>query len=62
MRLTGQAFSMAIAGMAISFHIGNRTINPELYPAFLQSMRMTFVVFVVLCIIGIYASMSRTKR
>jgi EmrB/QacA subfamily drug resistance transporter len=62
MRLTGQAFSMGIAGMAISFYVGNRNILPELYPNFMQSMRMTFIVFFALCLIGVYASSARIRK
>ncbi|MDR0370472.1 MAG: MFS transporter, partial [Prevotellaceae bacterium] len=62
MRLTGQSFSMGIASMMIAFYVGNNKITPELYPNFLQSMRMTFILFVVLCVFGIYASTARIER
>ncbi|MDL2320500.1 MFS transporter [Alistipes sp. OttesenSCG-928-B03] len=62
MRLAGQSFSMGIAGMAISFTVGNEKIVPALYPAFMQSMRITFVIFFCLCLIGIYASTARIKK
>jgi len=62
MRLTGQAFSMGIAGMAISFYVGNKKIIPELHSEFMQSIQMTFIIFVVLCLVGVYASMARTKQ
>jgi EmrB/QacA subfamily drug resistance transporter len=62
MRLTGQAVSMGIAGMSISWHVGNRKIVPELYPDFMQSMHTTFIVFVILCAVGVYASMARTGK
>jgi len=58
-RLTGQAFSMGIAGMAIALQVGNEQIEPSLYPAFLQSVRITFIVFAGLSIIGIFASWKR---
>jgi len=58
-RLTGQAFSMGIAGMAIGLQVGNHAIEPSVYPAFLQSMRITFMVFASLSVIGIYASWKR---
>ena len=61
MRLAGQAFSMGIAGMAISFYVGNNKIIPELHSGFMQSMQMTFIIFVVLCLIGVYASTARIK-
>jgi MFS family permease len=61
-RLTGQAFSMGIAMMAISLHLGNRLIVPELYPLFMRSFRMTFEICAVLCLVGTYASTFRTRR
>lgn len=61
MRLTGQAFSMGIAGMAISLRVGNEAITPALYPEFMGSMRMTFIIFLVLCLVGVYASSARVK-
>ncbi|MDR0815025.1 MAG: MFS transporter, partial [Bacteroidales bacterium] len=61
MRLAGQAISMGIASMAISLHVGNLKIVPALYPAFMQSMRTTFIVFVILCAVGVYASTARIK-
>ncbi len=61
MRLAGQAFSMGIAGMAISFYVGNSEIVDKL-PAFLQSMQMTFIVFAGLCVMGVYASTARIEK
>ncbi|MDR0207270.1 MAG: MFS transporter [Bacteroidales bacterium] len=62
MRLAGQAFSMGIAGMAISLRMGTHKIVPELYPQFVQSMRITFIIFIILCMIGVYASSARSRR
>lgn len=62
MRLAGQSFSMGIAGMAISFAVGNEKIVPLLYPQFMQSMRIAFSVFLILCVIGVYASTVRNKN
>jgi MFS family permease len=62
MRLTGQAFSMGIAMMAISIYLGNRVIVPELHPLFMQSLRVTFGICAVLCACGVYASSFRIKR
>lgn len=61
MRQTGHAFSMGIAMMALSLHVGNNRIVPELYPEFMQSMRITFIVFALLCLIGTFASSFRAK-
>jgi EmrB/QacA subfamily drug resistance transporter len=61
MRLTGQMFSMAIAAMAIHIFIGNSTIagNTDL---FMGSVRVIFVVFAVLCALGVFASLARGKK
>jgi MFS family permease len=61
MRLAGQSFSMGIAGMAISFMVGSAKITPALHGEFIHSMRITFLVFVILCVIGTYASASRMR-
>jgi EmrB/QacA subfamily drug resistance transporter len=61
MRLAGQSFSMGIAGMAISFMVGTDRITPALHGAFMHSMRITFLVFVILCAIGVYASSARVR-
>ncbi|MDR3339889.1 MAG: MFS transporter [Candidatus Symbiothrix sp.] len=62
MRLTGQAFSMGIAMMALSLYLGNRIFVPELQPLFMRSFHVTFGICAVLCIIGTYASSFRTKK
>jgi hypothetical protein len=62
MRLTGQMFSMAIAAMAIHLFIGNSPINNETIPGFMQSVRVIFIVFAVLCFLGVFASLARGKK
>jgi EmrB/QacA subfamily drug resistance transporter len=62
MRLVGQSFSMGIAMMATSLHLGNRLIAPELYPLLMKSFRTTFAVCAILCIIGTYTSSFRVKE
>lgn len=62
MRLTGQAFSMGIAIMAISIMMGNVKISPELHSELISSMRITFIICLVLSLFGIYASSVREKK
>jgi EmrB/QacA subfamily drug resistance transporter len=62
MRLTGQAFSMGIAMMTLSLYMGNKVITPELYPNFMKSLHITFLICAVLCLAGTYASSFRTKK
>lgn len=61
MRLTGQAFSMGMAGMAISLTMGNKEIVPELFPNLMTAMRLMFVIFIVLCGVGIFFSSVRNR-
>lgn len=62
MRLTGQSFSMGIAIMAISLMVGNVKITPSVHDELIVSMKITFVIFFVLCLFGVYASSVREKR
>lgn len=62
MRLTGQAFSMGIAIMAISIMIGNVELSPAVHAELISSMRITFIICLVLCLFGVYASSAREKK
>jgi len=62
MRLTGQMFSMAIATMAIHIFIGDSAIGKTNIPEFMQSVRIIFIVFAVLCLLGVFASLARGKK
>jgi len=59
MRQTGQALSMGIAGMAIALFMGNQKLTPDIYPQFLLSMKVTFIIFAGLCLVGVFASSRR---
>jgi len=62
MRLTGQAFSMGIAIMAISIYIGNVEITHEVHHGLMKSLRLTFIICSVLCFIGVYTSSVRNHK
>jgi len=62
MRLTGMMFSTAIAAMAINLYVGDRIIGKDNIPEFMQSVRVIFSVFAVLCALGIFASLARGKK
>jgi len=62
MRLVGQMLSVGIAMMVISIFIGKAKIQPENYPAFLQSMKVSFIIFTALSILGIFAALARNKH
>ncbi len=61
MRQIGQVLSMGIATIAITLIVGRGQIVPELYPAFITSAKIIFIIFAILCAIGIVASIVRGK-
>jgi EmrB/QacA subfamily drug resistance transporter len=62
MRLTGQMLSMGIATLIIQIFIGKAKITPENHFQFLSSVKIIFVLFTVLCLLGVFASMARGKK
>jgi EmrB/QacA subfamily drug resistance transporter len=62
MRLTGQLISMAISTLAIHLFIGKAVISRTNIQGFIQSIHLVFIVFAVLCFVGIFASLARNKR
>jgi EmrB/QacA subfamily drug resistance transporter len=62
MRMVGQMFSMGIAMMIISLYIGKQTINPSTFQGFLTGMKTGFVIFSILSVLGIFASLARNSR
>jgi len=59
MRLIGQMSSMGIAMMIFSFFLGKEKINPTNYTEFIFSIRTAFLIFAVLCFIGVFFSLAR---
>lgn len=59
MRAVGQMISMAVAMMVFSIIIGTQPISPEVYPSLQLSVTVTFILFFLLGLIGIWASYSR---
>jgi MFS family permease len=62
MRMVGQMMSMGIAMMLISLYIGKQTINPATYPGLISAMRTGFVIFSILSVLGIFASLARHSK
>ncbi|MCK4746896.1 MAG: MFS transporter, partial [Bacteroidales bacterium] len=61
MRLTGQMMSMGIATLILQLFIGNHPLSVEYSVEFLASMKTTFLIFVILCTLGVFASLARGK-
>ncbi|HEX7493233.1 MAG TPA: MFS transporter [Bacteroidales bacterium] len=62
MRMVGQMMSMGIAMMLISLFIGKQTINTETYPGLISAMRTGFIIFSILSVLGIFASLARHEK
>ena len=59
MRLLGQMLSMGIAMMIIAVMIGKVEITSEVSDSLMSAMSTGFVIFSVMCTIGIFFSMVR---
>ena len=62
MRMVGQMMSMGIAMMLISLYIGKQTINPATYSGLISGMRTGFIIFSILSVFGIFASLARNEK
>jgi len=62
MRMVGQMMSMGIAMMLISLYIGKQPISPATYPGLIAAMRTGFMIFSVLSVFGIFASLARNEK
>lgn len=59
MRLLGQMLSMSLAMVIFAIYIGRVEITPDTYSSLIDSSRIAFAIFSVLCFIGIFASLAR---
>ena len=62
MRMIGQMMSMGIAMMILSVFIGKQPINPSTYEGLMKGMRTGFLIFSVLSVFGIFASLARNEK
>jgi EmrB/QacA subfamily drug resistance transporter len=61
MRLAGQMLSMGIAALILTLHVGKVQMTPQHHEGFLSAMHVTFFLFAILCLIGVFASLARGK-
>jgi len=62
MRMIGQMMSMGIAMMLLALFIGQKEIAPDTFPGLISAMKTGFLIFSVLCITGIFASLARSGK
>jgi EmrB/QacA subfamily drug resistance transporter len=60
-RSVGQTFSMGITALILSIYLGNVKISSDNLPSFLTGVKVSFLVFTILCFGGIFASIARGK-
>lgn len=58
-RQIGQTISMAIVTLIIAVYAGSVNLTPAYTRQILQSSRVTFIVFAIICFAGIFASLAR---
>jgi EmrB/QacA subfamily drug resistance transporter len=62
MRLFGQTVSMGITTLVLTLYVGKVEISNRVLPQLMGSIRVTLLVFSVLCLIGVFASLARGRR
>lgn len=62
MRTIGQTLSIAIATLVLSVFVGSGILNPSSLSNFIEGMRFAFLIFAILCAIGVLTSMARRGK
>lgn len=62
MRLLGQMLSLGLATMLIALFVGPVPLNAATNTGLLRTVRVAFVIFTFLCLVGVFASLARGKR
>jgi len=62
MRMLGQSISMAVVALITSVIIGNLSIgSPGYVDKLMPSLKIAFIVFTALCVLGVWTSLARNK-
>jgi len=61
MRQTGNLLSMAIVMLLFAMSIGRVEITPQYYDEFLKTTKSAFLIFGILCSIGVFFSLARGR-
>lgn len=61
MRLIGQVLSLGIATMFIAVYAGGTEMSSDLVPEFMKAFQPAFIAFSILCLVGVFASLTRGK-
>jgi hypothetical protein len=61
MRSVGMTMSMAVVALLMTAYLGERPVTPAAAGPYVEAMRVCFVLFAALCVLGVPASMARGK-
>jgi len=61
MRMVGQMLSMGVAMLLLALFVGRVRITPTQHAGLLPAMKVTFAVFALLCLGGVFASLARGR-
>jgi EmrB/QacA subfamily drug resistance transporter len=59
MRTVGQTLSMGVATLILALYVGSTAVTPANHASFAAGFRLAFIIFPVLCVLGIFASLAR---
>jgi EmrB/QacA subfamily drug resistance transporter len=59
MRLVGQMLSMGVASLVLALFVGREAVGTEGAAGFVAGMRAAFVLYALLCVAGVFASLAR---
>lgn len=62
MRQAGMSLSMGVATLVLTLQVGRQAIQPSDYPQVLSSVRISFLIFTVLCVFGVAASLVGPRK
>ena len=62
MRQAGMSFSSGLATLVLALEVGRQEIVPADYPRLLTSVRISFLIFTVLCVVGVAFSLVGPRR
>ena len=62
MRLLGQTFGMGLILVIFVVYIGAVQFTPQNYPDLLTSIKVTFIISVILSVIAVFASLARNRK
>ena len=54
--------SMGVATLMLALLVGRQEIEPANYPQVLASIRITFLIFAILCVLGVGAQLVGPQR